>query len=90
MGIYKRVSVVCIGGREVRHRSVKMECKWSLLINVHGTCSITLKCTDINKHGYEDPSCTNTTINNTDNKTISDKDMGGNRGFNTQQVHSWD
>ena len=25
-------------------------------------------------------------INNTDNKTISDKDMRGNRGLNTQQL----
>jgi hypothetical protein len=31
------VSAVCIGGREVSRRRVKMECKWSLLINVHGT-----------------------------------------------------
>ena len=44
------------------------------------------KSTDMNKHGYEDPSRTNTKINNTDNKTISDKDMRGNRGLNTQQV----
>ena len=48
--------------------------------------NITLNSTDMEKHGYEDPSRTNTTINNTNNKTISDKDMRGNRGLNTQQV----
>ena len=54
-------NVVCIGDREVRRRRVKMECKWSLLINVHVTCSITKTFTDLNKHGYEDPSRTYTT-----------------------------
>jgi hypothetical protein len=60
-GSSQTVRVVCIGGREVRRRRVKRSVKWSLLINVHVTCSITLTRTDINKHGYEDPSRTYTT-----------------------------
>ena len=39
---------------------VKRSVKWSLLMNVHVTCSITLIRTDINKHD-EDPSRTYTT-----------------------------
>jgi hypothetical protein len=35
---------------------------------------------------YEDPSRTNTNNTKTEQQTISDKEMRGNRGLNSQQV----
>ena len=43
---------MCIGGKEVRRRTVEIMCKWSLLITVHRTCSITLNSTDMKKHAH--------------------------------------
>ena len=64
----------------------QMECKMESFNKVHGVCSITL---NVHKHTNMGTKTRRAPIQQshyTDNKTISDKDMRGNRGLNTQQV----
>jgi hypothetical protein len=78
---YRTVRVVCIGGREVRRRRIKLS--RMELFNDFKQYITPKQMNNIKQSGYEDPSRTNTNNTKSEQQTNSDKDMRGNRGFNT-------